>query len=125
MTNERAACLNCIDGRIQLPVINWIKEHYPVDCVDMITEPGMNGLLSDKNYDIGEINKKIRISIKNNNATMLFIVGHHDCRGNPVTHDVHHVQVVLAVDRLKKEFPEIDVFGLWVNESWSVEMLGA
>jgi len=44
---KRAICLNCIDGRVQLPVIEWIKQNYGVDHVDMITEPGMDGFLAD------------------------------------------------------------------------------
>ena len=42
-----ATALNCMDGRVQLPVIRWGKENYSVDVVDAITEAGMNGILSD------------------------------------------------------------------------------
>ena len=52
MTETRAVCLNCIDGRVQVPVIDWIKDKFKVDHVDMITEPGMDGLLADKDYSL-------------------------------------------------------------------------
>ncbi|MEN6292607.1 MAG: carbonic anhydrase [Methanobacterium sp.] len=42
-----ATCLNCIDGRVQLPVINWIMKNYNVKYVDMITKAGMDGFLAD------------------------------------------------------------------------------
>ena len=50
----RATCLNCMDGRVQLPVINWIRENYKIDNVDVITEAGMDGVLANERY-IGEI----------------------------------------------------------------------
>ncbi len=58
-----ATCLNCMDGRVQEPVIFWIKENYKVDFVDMITEAGMDGYLSDSGSDISRIQKKINVSL--------------------------------------------------------------
>ena len=37
-----------MDGRVQLPVIQWIKENYRVDFVDVITEAGMDSVLSNQ-----------------------------------------------------------------------------
>ena len=62
MEKEFVTCLNCIDGRVQLPVINWVMTNYGVKYVDMITTPGMDGILADKNYNIEDILEKIRIS---------------------------------------------------------------
>ena len=56
-----ATCLNCIDGRVQLPAINWITEKYNVKYVDMITKARMNGFLADTNADINEILKNVKI----------------------------------------------------------------
>jgi hypothetical protein len=56
-----ATCLNCIDGRVQLPAINWITEKYNVKYVDMITEAGIDGFLADENLDINSILKQIEI----------------------------------------------------------------
>jgi len=39
MNKTFATAINCMDGRAQLPVIEWIKEKQPVGFVDMITEP--------------------------------------------------------------------------------------
>ena len=123
MTQKRAVCLNCIDGLVQLPVIQWIKDNYEMDYVDMITEPGIDGLLSDNANPIDEINRKLRISIKKNNASIIFIVGHYDCKGNPVSESTHKEHILLAATRLKKEFSEITVIGLWVNSFWKPEKL--
>jgi len=68
MGETRAVCLNCIDGRAQLPVIHWAQQQLKVDHVDMITEPGIDGLLADQNYSMEVINWKVGISIEKNNA---------------------------------------------------------
>ncbi|MBN2483949.1 MAG: hypothetical protein JXD21_07110 [Candidatus Omnitrophica bacterium] len=123
MMRKRAVCLNCIDGRIQLPAISWIKENYEIEFVDMITEPGMNGILADKGVSIEDICGKIKLSIERNNAAMIFVVGHHDCKGNPVTEPLHKEQIFLGVERLKKEFPGLPVIGLWINRDWQGQQI--
>lgn len=52
MKPKYVTCLNCIDGRAQLPVIQWITLNYQVDYVDMVTEPGMDGILADEHSDL-------------------------------------------------------------------------
>lgn len=116
----RATCLNCMDGRVQLPVLTWIKANYPVDFVDVITEAGMDGVLA-KQEDISEILRSIKVSVTLNRSKRLFIVGHYDCRGNAVGEDVHRKEISDAVTRLKPLWPGQEVFGLWVNDQWQVE----
>ena len=119
----RATCLNCMDGRVQLPVIAWIKVHYPVDFVDVITEAGMDGVLA-KQEDISEVLRSVKVSVNLNRSTRLFIVGHYDCRGNPVDANRHREEIALAVKRLRPLWPAQEVFGLWVNDHWQVEPVG-
>ena len=116
-----ATCLNCIDGRVQLPAINWIMKNYNVKYVDMITEAGMDGFLSDENSDINNILKKIEISILGHESENIFIVGHYDCAGNPVDNLTHKKQINTAVKRIKESFPDLNVIGLWINENFTVE----
>ena len=49
MRKSFGTVLNCIDGRTQIPVINWIKENFNVEYVDLITEPGMDKIVSEGN----------------------------------------------------------------------------
>ena len=118
--DRRATGLNCMDGRVQLPVITWIKENFPVDFVDVITEAGMDAVLAQQE-DISEILRSIKVSVNLNKSTRLFVVGHYDCRGNPVDDKLHHEEVIAAVNRLKPLWPNQDVIGLWVNNQWQVE----
>jgi len=121
-SDRRAVCLNCIDGRAQIPAIHWIMENHGIDYVDMITEPGMNGLLADPDRPIDEIQRKIRLSIDVNKASVLVVVGHYDCRGNPVDESEHKRQLSSAVARLRKECP-IPVVALWITADWTGEQV--
>lgn len=120
--DTRATCLNCMDGRVQLPVLQWIKANYQVDFVDVITEAGMDNVLSNQE-DIKEVLRSINISVNVNKSTRLFVVGHYDCRGNPVEESVHRQEINSSVKRLKEHWPHHEVIGLWVNKSWAVEIV--
>lgn len=111
-----------MDGRVQLPVLEWIKAHYPVDFVDVITEAGMDGHLA-KNDDLSRVLQSIKISTEVNNSTRLFVVGHYDCRGNPVDEARHRRDISGAVERLKPLCTVRAIAGLWVNDRWQVEQV--
>ena len=119
--DTRATCLNCMDGRVQLPVLNWIRQQYNVDFVDVITEAGMDGVLALQD-NIDEIIRSIKISIDVNKSVRIFIVGHYDCRGNKVDEKTHHKHIIKSVVRLKRQWPELEIIGLWVNGQWQVEV---
>jgi len=40
--------INCMDGRVQLPVIEYIQKRFRVDYVDSVTEPGPIKYLADQ-----------------------------------------------------------------------------
>ncbi|WP_431061856.1 carbonic anhydrase [Methanobacterium sp.] len=115
-----ATCLNCMDGRVQLPVIKWIMENYNIKYVDMITEPGMNGFLADKSSNIQNIIKKVQITVDIHDSENVFIVGHYDCVGNPVNDLTHEKHIYAAVNRIKSLFPDLNIVGLWVSEDFEV-----
>jgi hypothetical protein len=119
-----ATCLNCIDGRAQLPVIYWIKENYGVEYVDMITGTGMDGKLGgDFNKYMDLLHDAISISVYTHKSDCIFIVGHHDCAGNPVDGDKHKKQITSAVENLGKCGFPVTVTGLWVSEEWTVKKI--
>ncbi|MBN3039526.1 MAG: hypothetical protein JW867_00185 [Candidatus Omnitrophica bacterium] len=119
--NTRVTCLNCMDGRVQLPVLNWIRKQYKIDHVDVITEAGMDGVLASQE-NIDDIKRSIKISINKNKSNRIFIVGHHDCKGNSVDKKTHQKHIAKSVERLKKYWPKLEIIGLWVNDQWQVEV---
>jgi len=112
-----------MDGRVQLPVIHWIKDNYSADYVDMITEAGMDGILSDACCNINSLLKKIDISLEKHNSNSIFIVGHYDCGGNIVSEETHREQICIAVENVKRQKPSVKVIGLWVSKEWTVEKI--
>jgi len=114
------AAINCIDGRVQKPVIEFAIDKFKVDYVDMITEPGPDKILSEnKALDIIEsIKKRVLISVEKHNSKIILVVGHHDCAGNAVGEAQHRSQIKEAVKNIKNWDLAVDVCGVWVDENW-------
>ena len=116
--------INCIDGRAQRPVSEWVKKNQSVDFVDTVTEPGADKALLMGNEDrIDQVKTKVNISIKAHGSSVIVIAGHHDCAGNPVSKEEHVEQIKKSVDIIKSwNFP-VKVFGLWVNDHWTIDQI--
>lgn len=114
--------INCIDGRVQLPVINYMKSRFPADYVDMITEPGPCLILAEENPKglLGSILKRIDISIGKHQSETLAVVGHFDCAGNPVDREKQIKQLKKALSFLRQRYPRPALAGLWVDENQEV-----
>ncbi|NGX32362.1 MAG: hypothetical protein K1060chlam4_00405 [Candidatus Anoxychlamydiales bacterium] len=122
MNKKFATAINCIDGRVQLPVIDWLKKEAQIDYVDMITEPGPNKVLSE-NKDrvvIESIKKRVGISIERRNSRLIAIVGHFDCLGNPSNKDVQLQDIKNAIEVVKTWELDAKIIGLWVDENFNV-----
>ncbi|MCK4905317.1 hypothetical protein KAS42_03640 [bacterium] len=117
-----ATAINCVDGRTQIPVIEWMKKEYGVDYVDMITEPGVNKLLAE-NIDtitIESIRRKITVSINKHNSKIIAIIGHYDCVGNPVGKNTQLKQILSAIETVQPWDLGVQVIGIWLDENWQV-----
>ncbi len=69
--------VNYMDGRVQFPIANWMKEQFNLDYVDMITEPGPNNILATGPGQIIEsIKTRAEISAKAHGSKVILIVGH-------------------------------------------------
>lgn len=113
-----ATAINCIDGRIQEPVIKYIKTVYGVDFVDLITEPGPNKILSEncENKIIESIRRRVEISIIRHNSELIALVGHHDCAGNPVEQGTQEKQIRMAFKVVELWNFNAQIIGLWVDK---------
>lgn len=117
-----ATAINCIDGRVQEPVICWMKERFRVDYVDMITEPGADKLVAEGDEEaVAMMKRKIEISVQKHGSCAVAIAGHHDCAGNPVSEEEHRAQIRKGVETLRAGHPSLTIVGLWVNEDWEIE----
>ena len=117
--------INCIDGRVQLPVIKYLQERFHVDYVDSITEPGPNLILAQQtNINIVEsIFKRLKISVDHHASVGIAVVGHYDCAGNPATKEQQTAHTLDAIQCIKSKYSELEIIGLWVDENWKVSEL--
>ena len=114
--------INCMDGRVQLPVIEYLKDQYNADYVDMITEAGPITILSDKEkgQQIDSIISRAEISVNIHGSKLIAIVAHYDCAGDPLDKAKQLVQLEDSVKLIKQKFPETQILGLWVDKHWIV-----
>ena len=117
-----ATAINCMDGRVQHPVAEFLKKKYGVDYADMITEPGPDGILA-ANKDkaaIESIQRRVAISTGKHGSKHIAIVGHHDCAGNPADKETHLAHIRSAIKTVKSWGVKAEVIGLWVDDKWKV-----
>jgi carbonic anhydrase len=114
--------ISCMDGRIQIPLNEWIKRKYSVDYVDTITEPGIEKKIVEK-IDFEQIKTKVEISIFKHKSESIIISAHHDCAGNPVSKEEHIAQIKKSIDIIQSwNFP-VKVIGVWVDDLWQVQQI--
>jgi carbonic anhydrase len=115
-----ATAVNCMDGRVQLPVIEYMRKKFGVDFVDSVTEAGADGILGHRSARVTAIKKRVEISVKKHGSRVVAVVGHHDCAGNPVSKETHIKEIKDDVKIVSEWFPGVKVVGLWVGEDWKV-----
>ena len=119
--NFKFACaINCMDGRVQDPVKDYIKSNYDADYVDMVTEPGPNKILAD-DVESGVVNNildRVNISIKHHGSKLLAVVGHFGCAGNQADKATQINHLKKAKENLATRFKDIEIILLWVPKGW-------
>ena len=125
MNKKFVTAINCIDGRAQEPLINFIKGKFSADYIDLVTEAGPDGILSEnKQCQIVEsIKRRVLISVEKHNSKTLVIAGHHDCAGNPVSDDEHISEIKKAIENVNKWNLGVSIYGVWIDRNWKVNLL--
>jgi hypothetical protein len=124
MVKRFGTVLNCIDGRTQIPIIQWMKENFDLDYVDLITEPGMDKVLSQGSYyDISRIKNNAITSISAHDSHIIAVAGHYDCAANPVNDCMHFEDISVSVCKVKEWGLPVKVIGLWVDGYWKVHVV--
>lgn len=125
-TNSKfVTTITCIDGRVQIPVNRFLQERYNVEYVDTITEAGPNKILADATDEVllNSIKARYEVSTVKHESKVCAVVGHFDCGGNPSEKEEQLEQIKLAVKLVKSWNESVEVFGLWVDENWTVHQL--
>ncbi len=117
-----ATVINCMDGRVQLPVLEWMKGSCNVDCIDTITEAGPNGILAEQREPcMSTIKERVLISINGHGSRTVALVAHHDCAGNPGPREMQIEHLRKGLELLESWDLPAKVMGIYVNENWQVE----
>jgi len=117
--------VNCIDGRVQRPVSEYLSELFSVDYVDVVTEAGVVGVLAaEPRSEHGtSIYRRIDISLSAHDSKGIGVIAHHDCAGNPKPKSAQLQDLRDSVAVLKSHYPGLAVVAIWVDENWAATEL--
>ncbi len=116
--------INCMDGRVQEPVIAWMKRHFEADYVDMITEPGPDKVMTAGPPEgLDSVKRRVAISVNVHGSRVVAMVVHHDCAGFPVSKEQHLAVLRACIGIIETWDLPVRVLGLWVGEDWEVEVV--
>ena len=116
--------VNCMDGRVQDVVKDYMRKYCDVDYVDMITEAGPNKVLADNPKSglakeiIIDIKERIAISKKHHSAKTVAIVGHFGCAGNPASKNEQIQHLKKAKETVESFGFDIRIILLWVEKDF-------
>ena len=126
MVKNFTTAINCMDGRVQEPVIKYLKKKYKVSFVDMITEPGPNKILAQgrKKSDVLSIKKRVEISVLKHKSQAIAIIGHSGCAGNPASEAEQKKHTLKSIENIKKwKLPVKEIIGLWADKKFRIRRI--
>jgi len=115
--------INCMDGRIQTPVLDYMRKRYGHPYVDNITIAGPVRILSEgkRTAVVAAVRERLGVSVNLHGSRTIAVVAHHDCAGNPVDRDTQIAQLAPSMAWVRSHYPQCEVIGLWVSDDWTVE----
>ena len=96
--------INCMDGRVQIPVIVYLRERFKFVYGEVVSESGPNRVLADGHDELPpeSIWARVEISTTKNDSQGIGVIGHYDWAGNPVEESDQHQCTAAAVRRVGK-----------------------
>lgn len=112
--------VNCMDGRTQLPVNEYLRKSFALSHVDTITEAGPVKILAERTNlpIIDSILRRLDISVHRHGSRLIAVVGHYDCAGDPADKSLQMNELENASDFLAMKYPQCDIRRIWVDEDW-------
>ena len=118
--NSFCCSINCMDGRPQKAVYEYMRKHFGVEYVDVVTEAGPNRILAtgrDKAI-IEDIKNRVGISVLVHHAKVIAISAHDGCAGNPAPKE-EQIQNLREAKKAIESFGfNVKVIMLYVPEGW-------
>jgi hypothetical protein len=132
-TGTFATAFNCMDGRCQEKAFTYAKDLFNAEHIDMITEPGKDGLLAGYHSVVTDpdellarvewIRAKAEISAKGHGSSQAVIFGHCQCAGNQVSLDEHKEHLRLAKKTVEGWGLFKEVHTAVFNEEFEIEQV--
>jgi hypothetical protein len=113
--------LECMDGRSQRKVADYLTTSFGVRHVDTITTAGMVRHIAEETEQTPMLLANLEVSRGAHGSNQIAVVAHSDCAGNLVPDRVQKEQLGEAISRLKELHPDAEVVGLWLNDHLIVE----
>lgn len=115
-----------MDGRTQIPAIEYLKKKFNVDHVDSVTEAGPVKILADQPHHSRRcqaIFDRVDISVEKHGSIGIAIVAHHDCAGGLLDDDSQKQQLKDSIKNVSAKYPNTPVIGLWIDSDWAVSQI--
>lgn len=115
--SDHGTIVNCMDGTVQLPAINFAKHLWTVNWVDVITAAAPEKILSEaKDQEtINRIFQNIEASLCDQKIKRLAVVAHSGCDINKVLDKKKKEMLCQSVNFLKDRYEDADVVGIWID----------
>jgi len=123
MASKFATVINCMDGRVQYPVNEWMKAKTGAEFIDVITEAGPDRIMASTATASRLILKRILVSRDKHMSTELALVAHHDCVGNPGLKEMHICHLQKSAKIMETWNLGMHIMMLWVDETWQIELI--
>jgi len=115
--SDYGTIVNCLDGTIQLPAIDFAKKLWKVNRIDVITDAAPEKILSETKDQktIERICQNIEASLCDQHTKRLAIVSHSSCDINKVSDKNKKEMLSKAISYLKARYINIEVVGIWFD----------
>jgi hypothetical protein len=116
--------INGMDGRVQYPVLDYLKNQFEIDFFDTANEVDPLTILSDRTDKcrLISLKEKITFSIEEHHSRLVAVVGHHDFSGNSNSREKQETQLSDTIDYLRRAYGDDIMFiGHYVTEEYKVE----
>lgn len=116
-----ASAITCIDGRVLQPLVDFTRERFAVDAVDVVTEPGADATVPAL---VDDLVRRLAPSLEKHGSTAVVLAGHEDCAGNPVDEATHRQHLGTSARILSETLGEgIEVLTVYVRLDGHVEVV--
>lgn len=109
--------INCIDGEVQIPAIEFLKHTWKVQWVDVITEAAPEKILSEGTdaKSIAHLLDNLKASFANQAEKRVAVAAHAGCTSNGIDEVEKKEMLRKSIGYLNQQIPGIQAVGIWID----------